>query len=847
MIKYYLALLLALAGADLSGQGFNTVNERNHPGLNWMVAETEHFRIIYPDHLEGLEIEAASVAEASYTALSGNLDTSFDHKIRLYISDVDEINNGFAVPAGSYAVIWVNVNDYVENWSGSDKWLRKVIAHEVAHIFHFEATRTSLGLLNYLVASPAPSFWTEGLAQYQTEEWDSERGDRWLRLSIFDSRPNYDDDRSLINPRLRYASGNSQMRYFAEMYGDAKLAELLAHRDSLFGVAGYHNFESAFHSTVDISYQEFFEEWLKHINVYYNTLASQMDRIDSLQTEAEPLPGDYYFDVKYSPDQDRIAVLSLPSLERPIRQLYMVSNDAARSTEVIAEGNIRSDLNWSPDGMHIAFSRKVRGENSSLLNDIFILDTRFFSERQVTRSRRAISPAFGPDGREIAYIVNDAGTGNIAVMDLATGRERYVTDYRGDIQVINLKWNHLRKEFVFQKFHKDGNRTLVVTDDQTGVEKRVLDHGAEDNRKPLISPDGNHIAFTSLRDEVPNIFITDLEADSTWRVTNLFTGAEAYDWIPASDTHDGKLLLKATETKRNEKVFLIDSNMNREQNSVDLNHDYGTWRKQSPQNLIPGHIQPERRLINDRYRYNTWSNLAHGLSLAMPYYAGPGDYGILGGTSWFEPLGKHFIGAAGTLSFGNFERSYGLFTYINNQLYPTLTFTAYRILIPSRFYGPEFLIERSRGVELSVGWPLDYFETSFRQSSLGARLRYFDSVPWSFSEQLPFLPDPRSGRQFDLRLSWILEKQRPYFQEFIHPLDGYGLYLSVTGAERVLGAETSFLIPEASAYTIVPMPGLLRLFLSGRVQVQFGEVLPQHFIGFSKTGQHSASAGGRPC
>src|SRR5690625_944606 len=142
---------------------------------------------MYPQHLAGIEEHAAAIAEESYRALSQNLNVEFDRPIRIYLSDEDEIVNGFAVPIGNgFTNIWVNVNEVAEGWTGPEGWLRKVIAHELAHIFHFRAVRSPIGLLQNAFANPLPSFWTEGLAQYLTETWDSERGDRWLRMAVLE-------------------------------------------------------------------------------------------------------------------------------------------------------------------------------------------------------------------------------------------------------------------------------------------------------------------------------------------------------------------------------------------------------------------------------------------------------------------------------------------------------------------------------------------------------------------------------------------------------------------------------------------------------------------------------------
>src|SRR5690625_4017761 len=145
MIRSLIAVCLTLLAADALAQGFNSVNGRNHPWIDWQVAETEHFRIVYPRHLEGLELQVAAHAEAAWQSLTDNLGKQAGGKMSLYISDVDEISNGFAAPVGDgYAMIWVNVQDYAESWTGREKWLRKVIAHELAHLYHFRAVRTPL-------------------------------------------------------------------------------------------------------------------------------------------------------------------------------------------------------------------------------------------------------------------------------------------------------------------------------------------------------------------------------------------------------------------------------------------------------------------------------------------------------------------------------------------------------------------------------------------------------------------------------------------------------------------------------------------------------------------------------
>ena len=428
-----LALLALLAsGAPLAQTpGFAVFNNRNHAEIDWRVAETEHFEIMYPAHLAGIEDMAAAVAEETYDALQVNIGpVDFPDPIRVYLSDEDEIANGIAYESSRVGVtaIWVHVNDIATIWTGDVKWLRKVMAHELAHIFHYRATRSTIGVAQNLVADALPSFWAEGFAQYQTERWDAARGDAILRTAVFEDRLNYEDGLSPLNGRLRYAVGNSQVRYLAETRGDSTIKKLLAHREpAFFGLAKVHDFYRAFQATVGMPYREFYEEWRKHVNVYYNTLAGQMERVDSLGVERLGVPGQSVYALQYSPDTTRIAAVVLSSLARPVTRLFTMNNPGADSTardiRPLAEGAITGPISWSPDGTRIAYTRTVRGKYGSFVNDLFVVDVETRRRQRLTRDRRAISPTWAPDGRRLAFVGVDGQTANVFVLDTASGEE----------------------------------------------------------------------------------------------------------------------------------------------------------------------------------------------------------------------------------------------------------------------------------------------------------------------------------------------------------------------------------------------------------------------------------------
>ena len=836
---FALALFIFCMTVTAYAQGFSTVNGRNHPELHWQEAETPHFRIMYPTRLAGIEVAAALIAEATYATLSANLSVTFGDKIRIYLSDEDEITNGFAVPLGNgYTDIWVNANEAADEWTGRDKWLRKVLAHELTHLFHFRAVRSNVGLLSYFLGDPLPRFFTEGLAQYETEPWDAFRGERWLRTAVLDDQLSYDDGRSAWNGRLLYAVGNAQVRYLADHYGDSTLVRLLHHRKPVFfGLGKTHDFYTAFKAVTGKTYRAFYDEWRRYVNVYYNTLSGYMETADSLGVDALGLPGQYLYDVRYSPDTSRIAVLSLVSTARPVRRLF-VADRVSKKVTLVAEGAIKAGISWSPDGRRLAYARRTRGEHGSLLYDLFLVDVDGKNRRRLTHSRRAVFPTFSPDGRRLAFIGSTNGTANVFLLDVATGHETQASVFTGDVQLAGLRWHPSDDRISFARFDADGRRDITVLDLTSGKVTSVTD-GTADDRSPVWSPDGRKIAFTSLRDGVPNVFVHDFATGLDRRVTYLATGASVSDWLPPHFAQTaGTLAVITAISKQSDRAYRIAAGRFAAYYTPPVRKAYAAWTTHRPPHEVPPSVPPDTALITGRHQYRALKNITHIASFGLPYYNNTHDWGISGLTAWTEPLGKHSFLFLGTLSVAdhggesNFSAS-----YINRTLTPTVGLNLYRFPGDARYYGSDVLAEQLTGGDLTATWPLDWGDQPFVSTTFGLRLRYaaIDPLdPENFEQTIDNLPIPESGRQADVRLSFTRRKQRPYRDNVIHPLDGVGVRLRLTAAGRLLGADSEFLRGDVAAFGIVSALGMHRLFLYGRFQAQTGRPLAQDIIGLSR-------------
>ena len=937
-----LAGLTVLAAALLAGPaaaqiGFSAFNGRNHPELDWQVATTEHFEIVYPARLAGIEAEAAAVAEESLAALTQNLSPDstallFDDPIRLYLTDEDEIANGVAYNVGrsGFTAIWVHVNDFATVWTGDVKWLRKVIAHELAHIVHYRAVRSNIGLLSVFFGDPLPSFWAEGLAQYETERWDAQRGDRYLRTAVFEDRLSYTDGTSSQNGRLRYAVGNSQVRYLAETYGDSTIAKILAHRTpALFGLAKVHDFETAFRAVVGKSYSDFNEEWRKHVNVYYNTMAGQMERLDSLGVEPYGLPGQVVYDVRFSPDTSQVAAVVLPSLARPVRRLIVLDHgrtdrgrrpapDSARADtsgagrgglgrpstlRILAEGAISGPISWSPDGARIAFSRNRRGRYGSLVDDLYMVEVESGDVRRLTTDRRASSPSFAPDGRRLAFVGVDGETANVYTLDLDTGAERRLTAYAGDVQITTARWSPDGETVAFAVFDLDGRRDLATVNVATGGVERLATDAAtppseRDDRLPVWSPDGDALAFTSLRDRTANAFVRgmgdaegsgmdalaarpaptpdrgasapappgrggvgearippspvppSLPERSEERVTFLYDGATVHDWLPADSLHPaGRLVLVASESKRRDRVFVVDAarRPSMAPDSVRVPPAYAAWTEQRPPLEVPFQVAPDAALIRERRAYNSWANITHAITIALPYgdpgedgelFTGDDDWGVFANSLLLEPLGKHQIAAlAGVSVTRPVDKSFLLLSYQNRQFTPTLTLTAYRFPSPSSFYGSSVLVENLTGADLGAEWALDLLDRPYTTTLAGARLRYAYAEPYDLDRfddlETTGLGVPEAGTRFDVQVGAAYKFQRPYRYNVITPIDGTGVRARVTVGLPALGGD-AFVRPDLLGYWVTPTVGFGRFYVEGRATAVVGDQLAQDYVGLSR-------------
>ena len=167
--------------------------------------------------------------------------------------------------------------------------------------------------------------------------------------------------------------------------------------------------------------------------------------------------------------------LNRPGYQR--RQLDFDSNPARPVKGILTPA-------LSPDGNRIVFAA---------LNQLWLMEIGAKPQQLTTGSYYKQSPAWSPDGKQIAYSSDQAGTADIYILNLATKSERRVTNLADSAELVPA-WSPDGKKLAFQK--QDG--TTYSVDLASGEIKEAIKATYEPG-KPSWSANGNAISLAALR------------------------------------------------------------------------------------------------------------------------------------------------------------------------------------------------------------------------------------------------------------------------------------------------------------------------------------------------------------
>jgi TolB protein len=128
-----------------------------------------------------------------------------------------------------------------------------------------------------------------------------------------------------------------------------------------------------------------------------------------------------------------------------------------------------------------------------------------------------ISPAWSPNGAQLAYVSFEARKPTIYVHDVASGKRRLVANFKGSNSA--PAWSADGRTLAVTLSRDGGSQLYLLEATTPGAEPRRLTQSSSIDTEPVFSPDGKTIYFVSDRGGSPQIYRVAVTGGNPERVT----------------------------------------------------------------------------------------------------------------------------------------------------------------------------------------------------------------------------------------------------------------------------------------------------------------------------------------
>ncbi|MEK6572132.1 MAG: hypothetical protein AABZ61_12220, partial [Bacteroidota bacterium] len=252
-------------------------NKVQYTDFDWHVLKTDHFDIYYYPEMKDLAERGAAYAEASYKVLEDKFNINVTNRIPLifYSSHLHfeqtNVTPGF-IPEGVGGFFEFLKGRVVIPSDGSISQFKHVIRHELVHVFMH--TKVNRVLLDHRVAQDRfpPLWFTEGLAEYWSTEWDAQAEMLLRDAALTDYLVPLSDIESIYGSFLMYKEGQSFLQFLGETYGEEKILLLLE------DFWKSNSFREVMKNTLGKEFKELDQEWIYSLKKKYYPLLSGSDQ-----------------------------------------------------------------------------------------------------------------------------------------------------------------------------------------------------------------------------------------------------------------------------------------------------------------------------------------------------------------------------------------------------------------------------------------------------------------------------------------------------------------------------------------------------------------------------------------
>lgn len=206
------------------------------------------------------------------------------------------------------------------------------------------------------------------------------------------------------------------------------------------------------------------------------------------------------------------------------KEIYVCDFDGFGVTRITKNGSINIQPSWDRSGRRLLFTSFITGNP-----DLYVAD---LGQGRITRlsSRSGINSGgmFHPLANLVALTLSPGGDPEIVTIDGTSGAQVARLTKSTGIDV-SPAWSPDGSQIAFVSERSGGAQIYVMAADGSGV-RRVTFQGAH-NTDPAWSPDGKQIAFVS-RDGVFDVFTVRVDGTGMTRITQAAGDNEDPSWSP---------------------------------------------------------------------------------------------------------------------------------------------------------------------------------------------------------------------------------------------------------------------------------------------------------------------------